>query len=265
MSAWRNTSGRPLSTNEWLQTHHNAKLPERTRFAKTIASKNPKRIVDLGCGPAIWLDLLDKYLPNDCEFFGIDSDSSSLVVAREKAQDWGRQSTFIALNIDQQPEQIPQADLYLAFNIFPYIKNTALLLETLSKKLPPDGLVFVRQYDGGMLRIGPLPQVNRSEINNALQSATIKSEQFKHYDMDRVFEIISRSPLFSASISFETYSRIAPFDEPTERYIRGTIEWEKSLVSENARKILENWEQNQLGLAPAYFIGIDLVAELSLQ
>ncbi len=265
MSTWRNISGRPLSSNEWLQTHHNAKLPERIRFAKTIASKKPKRIVDLGCGPALWFDLLDKYLPDDCEFFGIDSDSSSLVLARDKAKYWNRKSYFIGLNIDEQPEQIPEADLYLAFNIFPYIINTGLLLETLSKKLTPYGLVLIRQYDGGMLRIGPLAQDNRSEISNSLQSATIRSGQFKHYDMDRVFEIISQPSPFKSSISFETYSRIAPFDEPTTRYIRGTIEWEKSLVSENARKKLESWEQNHLGLLPAYFIGVDLIAELSLR
>ena len=36
---WRNKSGKPLSSLEWLSAHHKAKIDERIIFAKQVISK----------------------------------------------------------------------------------------------------------------------------------------------------------------------------------------------------------------------------------
>ena len=40
MSKWHNKIGKPLSSLEWLETHHNAKLIERKGFAQIICQQD---------------------------------------------------------------------------------------------------------------------------------------------------------------------------------------------------------------------------------
>ena len=42
MSKWHNKIGKPLSSLEWLETHHNAKLIEREIFVQKILEKQFK-------------------------------------------------------------------------------------------------------------------------------------------------------------------------------------------------------------------------------
>lgn len=55
MVATDNSEGFPLASTDWLAIHHRAKLSERGRFADRLAALKPRRIVDLGCGPGLWL------------------------------------------------------------------------------------------------------------------------------------------------------------------------------------------------------------------
>jgi SAM-dependent methyltransferase len=267
MQNWRNSSGRPLSSVEWLEIHHRAKLPERTAFVKKILERRPKTIVDLGCGPGLWLGLIDQYAAADCELVGIDSDRSTLSIARAVSRGWDRTVAFMEIDIVGDADAIPEADVFLAFNIFPYLQNSEALLAVLRSKLRPNGTVIVRQYDGSLLRLGPQAQRERSIIDDSLQASVLGSHQFRHYDMDRVFELARVSGFDQVEVDFEMYRRFAPFDAATLGYIRGTIEWEKSLVSDVASSLLETWLKSYVDgrlRDDAYVVTIDLVAFLSV-
>lgn len=266
MSNWHNESGRPLSAISWLEAHHKAKLDERTEFTKRIINKSPKTIVDLGCGPGIWLELFSQHADAGCKLYGIDADEGSIAHARNRSSSWAQQSSFQCLNIDTTPEEIPEADVYLAFNIFPYIKNISLLMETLRKRLKPNGVVVIRQYDGSLLRIGPMSPRDRSLIDTSLQSSVLGSSQFMHYDLDRVFEAISDSCFDDKKIEFEVFKRIAPYPDSFLTYFTNTIEWTLDHISEDAGIKLRNWyskiKLNEFR-SSSYFSEVDLVAWLS--
>lgn len=83
MNTWRNVTGKQLSSIDWLVTHHKAKLTERMNFVSKNISKSDKTIVDIGCGPALWLDLIDKIASDDCTFIGIDSDEDTIKYAKK--------------------------------------------------------------------------------------------------------------------------------------------------------------------------------------
>ena len=55
---------------DWLEAHHEAKLTEHRRFGETFARYEPSRVVDIGCGTGLRLDLLDKLIPPSCESWG---------------------------------------------------------------------------------------------------------------------------------------------------------------------------------------------------
>ena len=84
MATWRNSTGSALSASEWLDAHHRAKLRERTRFAERIAEYRPQKLVDLGCATGLWLDLINDFLPSECELIGIDNNPEALALAQER-------------------------------------------------------------------------------------------------------------------------------------------------------------------------------------
>jgi SAM-dependent methyltransferase len=267
MSHWHNECGRPLSSDSWLEAHHQAKLPERKNFVKLIAERAPRRVVDLGCGPGLWLELCADVLKKDCEIFGFDSDERALETARERARDWAQSSRFETLDVEARSNEMPEADVFLAFNVFPYVSDPMSLLENIRSKLRPGGCLIVRQYDGALLRMGPMSDQDRKLIDESLMDSVIGSGQFKHYDLDRVFHTIASSSYPSKSIDFEVFQRVAPYPPEFRNYFFNTMQWTRKYLSDEARDRLDRWLEVRAKDAstspPSYFMEVDLVAWLS--
>lgn len=262
MYSEENSSGKPLANSDWLLNHHRAKLPERTAFAKKLLELHPKKIVDLGCATGLWLELLNEILPLDCEFVGIDSDSQSLEEAISKSNSWSRKTTFLQLDIEKNVSAIPSADIILAFNIFPYIKDLDIFLSSLKKQIP-NGTLAVRQYDGASIRFGPMPTGIRQKIEQDLYIATGHSEKFQHYDLDRTFMSLKKSAYKNFEYNFELFERISPFGQEFIPYYEGTVNWTCQHISDTSAEFLNNWLNEDVPLQERYFYEVDLVALLS--
>lgn len=263
MKSQENASGKPLADVNWLYNHHNAKLKERTAFALQLAQYKPQSIVDLGCASGLWLELLDKYMPDNCTFIGIDSDKAALTIAYEKSRHWKHESSFIQLNIEDDVSKIPSADLTLAFNIFPYIKNLDKFIAALSSRVPKGKLV-IRQYDGASIRFGPMDTHERQKIEVSLRVATEGSQRFRHYDMDRTFEALYKSNYTNIDSSFELFERTAPFDTSFIPYYEEMLNWTCDHISEQASEYLKLWlSKDPKHTMPRYFYEVDLVTFVS--
>jgi SAM-dependent methyltransferase len=253
-----NAVGKPLASAEWLDAHHQAKLPERKAFAELLAQRQPKRIVDLGCGPGLWLALMNETLPADCEFIGVDSDPDALTLAEARSHSWQRASRFECIDIDLDPASVPAGDLVLAFNIFPYLSDPSPIIQRVAAGRQT---LAIRQYDGAALRFGPMDAELRGAIEASLSVAAIGSEQFRHYDMDRTFELISSAPFPSREIAFELFARTSPFPTEFRFYYEGMLSWTSDLLSENAADGLQAWVDE--ADERRYFFEVDLTAILS--
>lgn len=255
-----NPSGRPLASAEWLKAHHRAKLPERRAFVRNLAGRSPKRLVDLGCGTGLWLSLFDEFLPPSCEFIGVDSDPDALALAEKCAYAWKRRASFELIDVDAEAGAIPEGDMTLSFNLFQYLADPAELLTTLADQR---GTVAVRQYDGAALRFGPMDPGVRDLIERSLLAAVGTSEQFRHYDMDRVFELLSASPFSHREIDFELFTRTSPFPDEFLDYYRSTLEWTLGLVPVDAQQELQSWLEEDPLATRRYFFEVDLTGILS--
>lgn len=255
-----NPSGTPLASAEWLEAHHRAKLPERRDFAKNLASRSPKRLVDLGCGTGLWLSLFDEFLSPDCEVIGVDSDPDALVRAEKRAYPWKRHARFELIDVDADPDAIPEGDMTLSFNLFQYLADPAALLTKLADQ---GGTVAIRQYDGAALRFGPMDTGVRHLIERSLLAAVGASEQFRHYDMDRVFELLYTSPFRHRDIAFELFTRTPPFPDEFLDYYRSTLAWTLELVPEDAHQELRPWLEEEAQSTGHYFFEVDLTGILS--
>lgn len=262
MISQENSTGRPLADMIWLENHHRAKLPERTTFAKRLATFCPKSVVDLGCASGLWLELLDKFLPTECEFIGIDSDPESLNMAESKSRLWKRKTSFLRLDLEKDALQIPAADITLAFNIFPYINDLDSFVNTLSLRYPR-GTLVVRQYDGASIRFGPMATAERQKMELDLRIATEKSQKFHHYDLDRTFRALRKSTYEFADYGFELFERVSPFSDDFIPYYKETLEWTCQQLSDAAAERLCKWIEIDPTMADRYFYEVDLVALLS--
>lgn len=262
MISQENSTGRPLADMSWLENHHRAKIPERTAFAKRLAALGPKSIVDLGCASGLWLELLNKFLPPECEFIGIDSDPESLYAAEDRSKRWKRKASFLRLDLERDALQIPAADITLAFNIFPYIADLDSFVNTLSSRCPR-GTLAVRQYDGASIRFGPMETAERQRMELDLRVATEKSQKFRHYDLDRTFRALHKSAYKFADYGFELFERVSPFDGDFIPYYEQTLEWTCQHLSDAAAERLRRWIEMGPTAEDRYFYEVDLVAVLS--
>lgn len=261
MISQENSSGKPLADSNWLEHHHQAKIPERRAFAKRLAALNPKKIIDLGCATGLWFDLLNQELPEDCEFVGIDSDAQSLSIALERSKRWDRKISFMQLDLEKDAPLIPAGDITLAFNIFPYINNLESFIKVLSSRIPR-GLLAIRQYDGASIRFGPMQTSERQKIEISLRVATENSQKFYHYDMDRTFSVLHKSGYKNCQYNFELFERTSPFSNDFLPYYEEMLNWTCQHLSDNSAKYLHNW-MNTETLKDKYFYEVDLVALLS--
>jgi SAM-dependent methyltransferase len=258
VSAWRNSTGSALSSPDWLEAHHRAKLPERTRFACGIAQHRPQKVVDLGCATGLWLDLLDDFLPSNCELIGIDNDPEALTMAQNRAASWNRPSDFRLFDLANEPEAIPSdADVILAFNVLSYLPHPAVILEHLASTCGEFRLI-VRQFDGDTIRLGPLSPHDRFVIDSSLRASLEPSSEFSYYSIDHTYKALMASDLHVRELEFELTERHSPFSAEFRRYFDGSIAWLRGHLSDDACDRLDKMLRG-----PLYFAEIDLVAVLS--
>lgn len=261
MQTQRNESGLPLSGSEWLATHHRAKIEARRAFASTLAALAPKRVVDLGCASGLWLELLDEVLPEDCEFIGVDCDAAILEEARQRSLAWKRRARFELLDLNDPNIEIPVGDLSLLFNVCGFIEDLPAFLDRLHSSNADDRLA-IRQYDGAMLRFGPMPGEARVAIESSLRAAVSSSDQLRHYDLDRVANSVGGSRFTEHRAWFELFERFTPYPAEFVPYLNGTLDWTQALVSDNAKSSLADWRRSCLDQW-SYFVEVDYVALLS--
>ena len=262
MLEWKNNSGKQLSSEKWLVIHHNAKLKERTEFIKNNIKSTDKIIMDIGCGPGLWMKLLDEFLTEECTLIGVDSDKTAIESANERLRHSNSNINLINCNVEEYVYNLPNADLILLFNMFCFIDGPDYFLEALRSKLNPGGRIIIRQYDGSNIRIGPMEEKTRKLIDNSLFSSISLSNQFHHYDLDRVFGAIENSSFTFKKIEMEIFFKKTPYSNEVRLYLEEHIKWTNEYISEEAQIKLNEWKTKQFEKF-SYCTEVDLVATLS--
>ncbi len=199
---------------------------------------NPSKIIDIGCGFGLWLELLDKNSNNNTQLIGIDNDKKTLEKATDRAKKWKSQSSFLHINIENQIDEIPKADLILMMNMYGYIKNIKSFTAKLLEKILPNGRLVIKQYDGTVFKFGPMNYYDRQKIENSLM---IYKHDYTHYNIDRIWETLNELNPKLIDKRFEIFQRNGPFNRPFQKYFNNEIEWMKGKVSTECKEILSEW------------------------
>jgi SAM-dependent methyltransferase len=261
MPRHRDAADQPPCGPRWLEAHHTAKLAERRLFAERLAALEPRSVLDLGCGPGLWLDLLHDLLPPDCSFIGVDLDEDLLAIARERSSRWPQPAHFEVFDVNADLDRLPAADLTMMFNVVMYMDDPLQVFETIARR--GDGSVAAVR-DNASLRFGPLPVEQQIAIESELDAGIARTPPFRLYDLDRTFKALTDSSFTQQEIGFELFERSAPFPPEVETYLDGTLWWTAGNLSPATAAWLEGWrvEHQPVGTAPAYLVEVDVVAVL---
>ncbi|MDN3679442.1 class I SAM-dependent methyltransferase [Vibrio tapetis subsp. quintayensis] len=99
--------------------------------------KNYKRVLEIGCGSAIFRTNLD----TNIEYWGVEPDSASIELAKESLVN--QQDRFINGFYDEVCEGIPDKhfDLIVCNDVIEHIYDHNGFIESLKTKLAPDGVI----------------------------------------------------------------------------------------------------------------------------
>ncbi len=244
-----NEGGLPLNAVEWLVTHHESKLAERSQVVRDLQLKVGSLVVDAGCGPGVWTPLLAEAIGPRGHILGVDISLEALVTAQKRNchAPYRSQVRYKRAVLEQLPLEYASADSIFSANVSQYLTHPVETFAAMGPYLAPGGRLIVKDIDFGSLRF--------SLVDPALQERVFCARQL--WEKERplhgyAFEDSWVGPKLAAylakagyhDVQTRTYHvvRQAPLMANFAHYVRGVAEW---FVCEDApylpRQDVETW------------------------
>ncbi len=149
-----NECGLPLNAVEWLVTHHQSKLQERTQMIRDLSLRQGSFVVDAGCGPGLWTPLLARNIGSSGSILGVDISTEALVTAQKRsANTWcSCQVQYKRAFLEQLPIELGSADLIFSANVSQYLLNPVETFAMMGPYLRREGRLVVKDINFGTMR-----------------------------------------------------------------------------------------------------------------
>ncbi|HEY7415498.1 MAG TPA: methyltransferase domain-containing protein [Ktedonobacteraceae bacterium] len=227
-----NEHGLPLNTVEWLVTHHESKVVERTQMIRDLQLIPGSLVIDAGCGPGLWTPLLAEAIgPTGC-IVGVDISLEALVTAQRRCQQSGyrHQVQYKRASLEQLPLDHGIADVIFSANVSQYLEDPVETFAAMSRYLVQGGRLIVKDIDFGSLRFSP--------VDPALQECVFTAR--KRWELERIaqgyaYEDSWVGPKLAGYLEAAGYQQVethtyhimrrAPLTRSMFTYLQGLAEW----------------------------------------
>jgi len=237
--------GLQLSSLEWLLIHHAAKEQDRRALVSTLPLKSSDRVLDLGCGPGLWIELLKAKLDAGGWVVGLDFDHEFLRYALRKENLSAElpRACFCQGNFQELPFKSESFDAIFFGNGFYYTSHAQNLLKEQVRILRHGGLLMGRHADDSNLIIYPLEADLLLEVlHHAAQELRKRppSPPFKNAFGRSMHGHFLRAGL--DDVQTHTVQKIAPLSGPEKSYIINKMQWYAEVIRGSAStSLLATW------------------------
>lgn len=137
-----------MASTDWLTTHFLAKSADRAREIASLAISPGDSILDLCCGPGLFIPALLNLVGPDGHVTGVDLDPVSLDAAHARlvAQPH-RNWTLTQSRLEDYAVEAGEFDIVLLFNCIGYFGDPLNVIEVLASRLKPGARIIVKDFD----------------------------------------------------------------------------------------------------------------------
>lgn len=144
----RNFHKLDMASTDWLTTHFLAKSANRIRDLALLPIAPGAKLLDLCCGPGLFIPhLLDLVGPKG-HVTGIDHDPISLDAAHQRLKAQPHQNWDLRhAKLEETWTEMADYDVVLLFNCIGYFPDPFNIVELIAKSLRPGAVIIVKDFD----------------------------------------------------------------------------------------------------------------------
>lgn len=217
-----------LTELEWLIDHHITKLEDRKQMVEDLNLKSGDIVLDLGCGPGLWTNMMaDKVSPNG-KLVGIDFAECLINYAKENIEERNKDiieykhADFYDLPFDDET-----FDMVFFGNCLAYVKDHHKILREIKRVTKKGCRVIAKDFDGALFIIHPIePDLSLKVLAAAAQSLKDNplDPKFDNF-MGRKMHGLFYSEFECVNTKSYAIQKFSPLSPEAKRYIKGNAEW----------------------------------------
>lgn len=222
--------GIELSSLDWLLLHHRVKLLDRQEIVRKLDIQPGDRVLDLGCGPGLWTQLLADAVGPSGRIVGIDFDSYLLAhagrITRESHP--GHDISFRQMDFSDVGTLDETFDVVFFSNCFCYLPDPSTMVGSMTRVTRPGGRIIGRNWDGEPFLLYPMDVGLLSLVQHHLVQATESQTEgayFDHYFGRKMPGLFRRQDFRHVTCDTHVIQRFGPADSDLAAYIRTNGEW----------------------------------------
>lgn len=273
--------GLEFTAVDWLVDHHRADEGVRRRIVADLGLQPGDRVLDVGCGPGLWLSLFAEHVAPGGRVEGVDfSADLTRWASRTTAEGPGGALVGVARgDFTALPYADGSFDVTFSANCLAYTSQRRCVLASQRRVTRPGGRVVAKDYDGAVLVVHPLdPALTASMVAAAARALTREEldasdtgePDFDNFIGRRLPALLHAAGLTEVTTRSYAVQTCAPLSAEEHRTIRVNAEW----YAETAGPLLAGEELDRWRAAfdpdhpdcildhpDFYFCMLDVVAE----
>lgn len=226
----RDEKGLELNDLGWLLDHHRAKEHDRRQMVEDMSLQAGDVVLDLGCGPGLWTELLADKVGPEGFVAGVDFSSRLLDYAVRNLENKPyreyvcyREGSFTAI-----PFADETFDVVFFGNCFMYVDEPAVVIEELKRVAKKGGKIVAKDFDGAVLVIHPIEPELCLRVVTAAARAINAHPPLPYFDnffgrkLSGLFQNAGFKDTLTVSYAIQ---KTFPLSPETKRYITNNVMW----------------------------------------
>lgn len=239
--------GLELTSVDWLVDHHRTKELERRQMVEDLELEPGAVVLDLGCGPGLWTQLLAEQLGPHGKVIGADLSSGLIRYAVENARTGVEDVTeFVIADFYRIPFADDTFDAVFFGNCLAYVPDAVALLHEHKRVTRPRGRVIAKDFDGAVIIFHPLDvQLSLTVLRAAARALAEnpRNPPFDNFVGRKLHGFFVRAGFQDVSTRTYAVQKVAPLQPEAKRYIAGNAGWyARAAAPYLSRDELHRWQ-----------------------